>query len=764
MNRSTVGGHIDDEIPVLDGQGGFVAPGSGGTVPALHPGAARTLKPLWSRGTLLVTGALLSVLGACSGDQGGSAGDVSQRSAAVSVAPVASPVAEDGFQPVTEVRINAADGSNSDWLTHGRTYSEQRHSPLDLINRDNVAELGLAWHYELDTSRGQEATPLVIDGVIYFTSAWSKAYALDARTGEELWSFDPQVPGEVAQHACCDVVNRGLGAWGDKVYLGTLDGRLIALDRRTGEPVWSVQTTDPEKRYTITGAPRVIKGKVMIGNGGAELGVRGYVSAYDAESGELEWRFYTVPGNPDDGFESEAMEMAAETWAGEWWNLGGGGTVWDSMAYDPELDLMYIGVGNGSPWNHSVRSDGVGDNLFLSSIVALRPDTGEYVWHFQTTPGESWDYTATQHMILADLNIDGRMRQVIMQAPKNGFFYVLDRATGEFISGNNYVEVNWATGLDPATGRPLQAELMRYQRDPAVVIPGPLGGHNWYPMSYDPNTQLVYLPAQNTSYVFANTEEFVEREVGWNQGLGRPTSTPVNVEEAEQLLVNEPSALLLAWDPIEQREAWRVEYDVYGNSGVLSTGGGIVFQGAADGSFNAYTTDNGQRLWTYDVGDAILGGPVTYELDGEQYVLALAGQGGAIPLTMGLFSGNYPRQRNGKLMAFKLGADAQLPEVTLTPPVPLNLEGVTSSGDANYGAMVYAGFCTVCHGPAAMSSGSIPDLRYSPMLLDEQTFRAIVLDGALLPRGMPGFAADMGAEEAEALRAYLLGLAASVSN
>ena len=710
------------------------------------------------RSSLLLGVAALGLM-ACSGEQiepgpSSSAADV----------PAVAPSDESTFLPVDARRINAADGAHADWLTHGRTYSEQRHSPLATINRENVDELGLAWHFELDTSRGQEATPLVIDGVVYFTSAWSKAFALDARTGDELWRFDPEVPGEVAQHACCDVVNRGVGAWGDKVYLGTLDGRLIALDRETGEPVWSVQTTDPEMRYTITGAPRVVKGKVIIGNGGAELGVRGYVSAYDAETGELEWRFYTVPGNPADGFENDAMEMAAETWAGEWWSLGGGGTVWDSMAYDPELDLLYIGVGNGSPWNHGIRSNGEGDNLFLSSIVALRPDTGEYVWHFQTTPGESWDYTATQHLILADLNIEGRMRQVIMQAPKNGFFYVLDRVTGEFISGENYVDVNWASGLDPATGRPLEAELMRYQRDPAVVIPGPLGGHNWYPMSFDPATQLVFVPAQNTSFVFANTSDFSEREVGWNQGLGRSTTPPVNAEEAEQMLLNEPAALLLAWDPVQQREVWRVEYDVYGNSGLLSTGGGLVFQGAADGSFNAYTTDSGQRLWTYDVGDAILGGPVTYELDGEQYVLALAGQGGAIPLTMGLLSGNYPRQRNGKLMAFKLGADGQLPEVVMSEPQPLDLEGITSTGDAAYGGAVYAGYCSVCHGPVGMSSGSIPDLRYSPMLLSEETFHAIVLDGALLARGMPGFAADIGAVEAEALRAYLLGLAGSVSN
>src|SRR3990170_6739297 len=328
-------------------------------------------------------------------------------------------------------RILGAANNNADWLTHGRTYDEQRFSPLARIHQGNVGDLKLAWYFDLDTTRGQEATPLVIDGVMYVTSAWSKVFALDARTGRELWRFDPKGEGAKAIDACCDVVNRGVAAWGARVFVGTLDGRLIALDRATGQLQWSVQTTDPTKRYTITGAPRVIAGKVIIGNGGGEMGVRGYVSAYDAADGKMLWRFYTVPGNPKDGFESPAQERAAKTWRGEWWKYGGGGTVWDSMAHDPQLDLLYIGVGNGSPWNHRIRSNGEGDNLYLSSIVALRPSSGEYVWHFQTTPAESWDFTATQHIILADLAIGGSVRQVLMQAPKNGFFYVIDRGTGE---------------------------------------------------------------------------------------------------------------------------------------------------------------------------------------------------------------------------------------------------------------------------------------------------------------------------------------------
>lgn len=704
---------------------------------------------------LLVMSSLVLMLAACSGDVD-EAVTAPDEPVAIGTTP------SQMMQPVDTQRLLTAGDNTRDWLTHGRTWAEERHSPLDTVNTDNVQDLGLVWDFELDTDRGQEATPLVIDGVVYFTSAWSKAFALDARTGEELWRFDPEVPQRFAVNACCDVVNRGLAAWGDKVFLGALDGRLIALDRMTGEVAWSVVTADPEQRYTITGAPRVINGNVIIGNGGGELGVRGYVSAYDAETGNMNWRFYTVPGNPADGFESEAMEMAAETWSGEWWSLGGGGTAWDSMAYDPDLDLLYVGIGNGSPWNHQIRSDGEGDNLFLSSIVALRPDTGEYVWHFQTTPAESWDYTATQHMILTDLEIDGETRQVIMQAPKNGFFYVLDRETGEFISGDNYVDVNWAEGLDPETGRPIEVEMARYERDAAVVIPGPLGGHNWYPMSHDPETGLVYIPTQNTSYVYAHPDEFVEQQVGWNIGVDAMPREPVNPEDTARAF-ELPASSLLAWDPVSQEEVWRVDYPVMGNSGLLSTGGGLVFQGSADGRFNAYRTDNGEHLWAFEVGDAILGGPVTYELDGEQYVLALAGQGGAIPLTMGLLSGNYPRQRNGRLMAFRLGADAELPQFEMQQPVPIDVSGASSDADPGYGAIMYGAYCSVCHGPAAMSAGPIPDLRYTGTLLNADTFASVVLEGTLAHRGMVGFSPDIGEVEVESIRAYLLPLAAEQS-
>lgn len=375
-------------------------------------------------------------------------------------------------------RIMAADTEPGNWMSHGRTYDEQRYSPLDSINTQNVAQLGMAWTTKLDIDSGTEATPLVVDGVMYTTGAFSIVYALNAATGDMLWKYDPKVPAENLGQGCCGPVNRGVALWQGKVYVGSFDGRLIALDAVTGQPVWSVDTIiNRSKSYTITGAPRIVKGKVLIGNGGAEFGVRGYVTAYDAETGKQVWRFYTVPGDPALPAETPALARAMKTWDGDGWvKWGGGGTVWDSMAYDPQLDLLYVGTGNGSPWNYQFRSNGKGDNLYVSSILALRPDTGEYVWHYQVTPQDQWDFTATQHMILADIKIDGRVRKVIMQAPKNGFFYVLDRASGALLSANNFVPVNWASGIDLQTGRPIFTGAADYAKEPKVVQPSFLGG------------------------------------------------------------------------------------------------------------------------------------------------------------------------------------------------------------------------------------------------------------------------------------------------
>ncbi|MDP2053591.1 MAG: PQQ-dependent dehydrogenase, methanol/ethanol family, partial [Acidobacteriota bacterium] len=422
--------------------------------------------------------------------------------------------------PVDDKALASVESRPGDWLSYGRDYYEQRFSPLDQINDTNAAKLGLAWSFETATDRGLEATPLVIDGVMYTTGSWSVVYAVDARTGKQLWKFDPEVHRKYDQISCCDVVNRGAAFYKGRVYLGALDGRLIAIDAVSGKPSWSVTTVDQKQAYTSTGAPRIANGKVIIGNGGAEYGVRGYVSAYDAETGKLAWRFYTVPGDPSKPQENKALDVALPTWKGEnWWKFGGGGTVWDSIVYDPELNLLYVGTGNGAAWNREIRSPGGGDNLYLASILAINPDNGELVWHYQTVPGDTWDYTAVQPMMLADLQMGGRLRKVLMQAPKNGFFYVLDRATGELLAADPYVTVNWASHVDMKTGRPVEMPGADYKEKGTYIRPGPLGGHNWQAMSFSPKTGLVYIPAQDNGRYYEQPKDFEYRPLEYNLGL-----------------------------------------------------------------------------------------------------------------------------------------------------------------------------------------------------------------------------------------------------
>jgi PQQ-dependent dehydrogenase (methanol/ethanol family) len=527
--------------------------------------------------------------------------------------------------------------------------------------------------------------------------------------------------------------------------VGTLDGRLASLDAESGKVLWQTVTVDQEQNYTITGAPRIVKNKVIIGNGGAELGVRGYVSAYDADTGKLAWRFHTVPGDPAKGFESPAMERAAKTWTGEWWRLGGGGTVWDSLSYDPELDLLYVGTGNGSPWNRRLRSPGGGDNLYLSSILALRPDTGELVWHYQTTPGDSWDYTATQHMILADLTVGGRVRKVLMQAPKNGFFYVLDRATGELISAAPYTEVTWATGIDLKTGRPIESPQARYIK-PELIKPGPFGGHNWQPMSFNPQTGLVYIPALDASFGYADDPAF-KPSPAWNLGIdfalaGGPPG----------VVAKPPVASLLAWDPVAQRERWRVPHPTIWNGGTLTTGGNLVFQGGGDGRFVAFRADTGVKLWEMNVGTPINAAPITYEIDNTQYVAVMAGYGGAMRV-----GAPEPPNVAGRLVVFALGGSATLAPLTTTSvpkPAPMPVPAA-SPETLMLGAVTYARRCSMCHGVEAASGGLAPDLRYSqPAMFDR--YDQIVLGGALSSRGMPSFKQVLGENELAAIKAYVL--------
>jgi PQQ-dependent dehydrogenase (methanol/ethanol family) len=650
---------------------------------------------------------------------------------------------------------------DGEWLTYGRTYDEQRFSPLARVDVGNVNQLGLAWSYDLDTPhRVQESTPLVIDGVMYVTTAWSKLFALDARTGKEIWRFDPQVPGETGVKACCDVGNRGAAAWNGKIYLGTLDGRLIALDAATGKQLWSVMTVPEGQNYTITGAPRVFDGKVLIGNGGAEYGARGFVTAYDAETGQQLWRFYTVPGDPSQPFESPALERAAKTWKGKWWQLGGGGTVWDSIVYDPALKLVYIGVGNGSPWNQQLRSPGGGDNLYLSSIVALKVDSGEYVWHFQTTPGETWDYTATQPMMLADLEIGGEPRRVLMQAPKNGFFYVLDRTNGEFISGGAYAFMTWASGLDPQTGRPKASKQARYDQSgkPTAVVPGPGGAHSWQPMSYSPLTRLVYFPVMEAGFMFVPASGVKPSKIGWNTGVdfnaGSLPTDPQALEGIKQQLKGH----LVAWDPVAQKEVWRAQFDHPWNGGTLATGGNLVFQGNSQGELVAYRATNGNKLWSAPTQAGVLAAPISYEVDGEQYIAVEVGWGGAFGLAAGELARDAHLAANiPRVLAFKVGGEAKLPPLPaasatrLDPPPPIGDEASWSAGKA-----VFHTYCSVCHGDSAVSGGVIPDLRLSPVTGDAAAWEQVVRGGELTARGMVSFGAQVSSDDADKLRASVL--------
>jgi PQQ-dependent dehydrogenase (methanol/ethanol family) len=654
------------------------------------------------------------------------------------------------IQPVTSDLTNA-------WPKHGRTDDEQRFSPLSDINTETVNELELAWYFDVPTNRGMEATPIVIDDRMYVSGSWSMVYALDAATGKELWHYDPKVSKSWAQYMCCDAVNRGVAVWADSVFVGTLDGYLVSIDRATGKENWRVDTIDRKPPYTITGAPRIVDGMVFIGNGGADYGVRGYISAYDASNGELRWRFYTVPGNPANGFENEAMVSAAKTWTDEWWKFGGGGTVWDSMAYDAELDLLYFGVGNGSPWNQRVRSPGGGDNLFLASIVAVRPKTGEYVWHYQTTPGETWDYTATQHMVLADLEIDGKVRKVLMQAPKNGFFYVLDRTNGEFISAEAFAQVTWATGIDKETGRPIETPNARYADGPTVVAPSGWGGHNWHPMAFSTDTGLVYIPAQDVPFPYSEDPDFGHDQGYWNTAvdleLMHMPDDPAIVAE----ILKSMTGKLLAWDPVEQREVWRYQHAGPWNGGVLATAGNLVFQGSLIGEFAAYNASSGARVWSFAAQTGIAAAPVSYNVNKEQHIAVAAGWGTAFAMIAGGGMASMGMQNHSRILSFTLGGDAALP----TPPpavaaaIPEPPARTTDEAVLAIGKDFYYERCVFCHGGSGVSGGLVPDLRLSSAET-HAAWDAIVLGGSLSDNGMPAFAQIFGKDQSDAIHAFVV--------
>jgi quinohemoprotein ethanol dehydrogenase len=551
-----------------------------------------------------------------------------------------------------------------------------------------------------------------------------------------------------------------------RVYFGSLDGRLIALDAATGKKVWEVDTIiDRSRFYTITGAPRAAKGKIFIGNGGAEFGVRGYVTAYDAETGDQVWRFFTVPGDPSLPFEQPELEMAAKTWkGGNWWEIGGGGTVWNSIVYDPDFNNVYLGVGNGSPWTRVIRSPGGGDNLFLSSIVALDADTGALKWYYQTTPGDNWDYTAVQDIALADMQVDGEMKKVLLQAPKNGFFYVIDRENGKLLRANKYATVTWATHVDLDTGRPVENPDLDYTKHEKWVLPGPLGAHNWQPMSVDVDAGLVYLPAQDNPLIYGMNDEWKQTGLykrnpgGWNTGLEFGRIAQLFVDNAAEQPT--PRGYLKAFDPLTGKDAWVVEIPHYWNGGVLGTAGGLVFQGDALGMFSAYDKATGEALWQFNTYTSMLAPPITYEIDGTQYVSILTGNGGG-----DLFSGEAmdpvatPASETygnyGRLLVFKLGGTETLPIPNpVDKTIPEQQLADVSDEEIALGERTYNNYCAVCHGLVVRSGGAIADLRLMSQGTHE-IFDQIVLEGVFAPKGMASFSDVLSEDDAERIHDYI---------
>jgi quinohemoprotein ethanol dehydrogenase len=656
---------------------------------------------------------------------------------------------------VVDDKSLTAIGDGSNWLGFGRNYSEQRYSPLDQINTKTVSDLGIEWVMELPKDKSLLATPLVVDGVIYFTASYSVTRAVEAKSGKLLWEFDP----ESIKNAGDRLVNmwdqnKGPAFWNGKVIISTIDGRLIGLDAKTGEKIWEKMTIDPRKAYYITGAPKVFKGKVIIGNGGTEhTAARGYVTAYNADTGEQEWRFWVVPGNPADGFESDAMEMAAKTWNGEWWKYGGGGNTWHGITYDPEFDQLLIGTGNGSPWNQKVRSPGGGDNLFLCSIVALDADTGDYKWHYQTVPGETWDYNSNMDIILADLKYGGQEIKALMHAPKNGFFYVLNRENGELLSAEKIAKATWASHIDLKTGRPVEIAGARYEDGEQVVWPSPFGAHSWHAMSYNPDTGLVYIPTIEMAGTF--------RDSGINlKAFESPKShVEVGVEFGmEDTPEDWGTAKLQAWDPIKQERVWEHKLPASWNPGTMTSKGNLVFEGRADGRFVAYHAETGEPLWSIELGLGISAPPVTYAVDGKQYISLLVGWGGA-----GTIAGSHAAQHGWKykvhprrLYTFSLDGNVPLPyspppafAVPLDPP-DFEVDEVLAA----QGLKTYSQSCFLCHGGSAVSGGMAPDLRESAIPLSATAFSEVLIKGALVENGMPRFK-DFNSEHVVALTHYI---------
>ncbi len=682
------------------------------------------------------------------------------------------------FANISRERLLNIDEEPGQWLTEGRDFGKSHYSPLEQINLDNIDELGFAWEYRTDTHRGMEANPIVVDGVLFTSGTTGRAYALNAMTGEEIWQFNPESDGQVNRYTCCDEVNRGVAVWDGMVYVASLDGRLFALDAQTGEVAWEVDTfIFKDRAYTSSGAPEVAGDVVVIGNAGADYDARGYVSAYDLKTGEFAWRFFTVPGDPALGFEHPEMELAAQTWDPDSrWDVGGGGTAWNAMAYDPQLNLLFVGTGNSALFNWHERSPSGGDNLFLCSILAINPDTGEMVWYYQQVPRESWDYTATQPFILTDMDFDGETRKVIMQAPKAGFFYILDRATGELLSADPYVPVNWATHVDLATGRPQMNPDVDYDfgKPPIFIEPSGMGGHAWNPMAFNSENGLVYIPSiEGGAMSYDTTDGHIYRPKQGNNGNSilfgdMMTMSPDLMQEPVRSFLSDVQAegkaasraALKAFDPATGEVVWEVENEGWWDrAGVLSTAGGLVFQGTDSGYLRVYHELTGELVHEIFIGSSIIAAPVSYSINNEQYIAFLTGWGGGGWFAPHPTSAVIKYGNQGRIIALKLGGgEVPLPDlVSEIGPIPEPpVQNTAAAETITEGQQLFSRSCAICH--ANSDIGLTPDLRR----MDAEThegFLGIVLYGARRFQGMPQWDDVLNEDQANAIHAYLTDLA-----
>jgi quinohemoprotein ethanol dehydrogenase len=672
-------------------------------------------------------------------------------------------------------------GAGSEWTSPGGDAGKTHHSALTGINAKNVGSLGLAWQAELGTARGMEATPVMVGGVLYTSGVAGRAYAFDAATGRQLWAFEPDVDMQLNRTACCDMVNRGVAVARGKVYVATLDGWLYALDAKTGAVVWKTDFIENRKKGdNSTGAPEIAGDVVVIGMGGAEYDVRGYVTALDLETGKLRWRWHVVPRDPALGpQEAPELEAALKTWdPRSRWDIGGGGAPWDAIAFDPETGYLLVGTGNGGPYATSKRSPAGGDNLYLGSLVALDPKTGRMVWHYQETPGDNWDFTSTQPLILTHLKVDGADRSVILHAPKNGFLYVIDRATGKLLKANPLVRMNWAKGIDPATGRPLLTpEDSDYTTGPKIVFPATPGARNWHPASFDPATGLYYaavLDLGNLIFMTPGQKPLKARGLNNDAALIFTTDVkdalsafPAPMADAVRALpayaeaLKDPgTAQIRAIEPLTGKTVWAANTAGWQDrAGVLTTASGLLIHGDVGGRLYVRDAKTGALLKRIETGTPIMAAPMTYQVKGVQYIAVMAGWGGGGFPFVPRYAAAYDRGNLNRLLVFKLGGGKVklpplLPPLEVAPEPPAQAEGVTAETIAR-GQGLFFGNCAICH--ANRHRSITPDLRR----MQPEThamFRQIVLEGALVPGGMPRWDDVLSPEDADAIHAYLIDL------